>query len=75
METNNPEPLMRCRKYKLLSKQGAFSIPGLVRREPVYCLSGSRHKGGVNMIWAFVWNVETCRSDGKGEIQVEAPQG
>jgi len=24
---------------------------------------------------AFVWNVGTCRSDVKGEIQVEDPRG
>jgi len=29
----------------------------------------------MNMKQAFVWNVGTCRSDVKGEIQVEAPQG
>jgi len=38
---------------------------------PVYCLGGIRHKGGANLIQAFVGNVGTCRSDDKGEIQVE----
>jgi len=28
----------------------------------------------VNLIQAFMCNVETCRSDDKGEIQVEDPQ-
>jgi len=27
----------------------------------------------VNLSQALVWNVGTCRSDGKGETQVEAP--
>jgi hypothetical protein len=29
----------------------------------------------VNLIQALVWNVGTCRSDAKGETQVEATQG
>jgi hypothetical protein len=44
------------------------------RGEPVYCLDGVRHKGGVNLNQALVWNVGTCRSDEKGETQVEDPQ-
>jgi hypothetical protein len=32
------------------------------------------HKGSANLIQALVGNVGTCRSDDKGEIQVEAPQ-
>jgi len=43
------------------------------RREPVYCLDGVRHRSGVNLMQALVWNVGTCRSDGKGETQVEDP--
>ena len=38
---------------------------------PVYCLGDIRHKGSANLIQALVWNVGTCRSDVKGEIQVE----
>jgi hypothetical protein len=75
METSKTEPLMRCRNYKVSSKLGPISIPGLVRGEPVYCPNGDRHKGGVNMVSAFAWNVGTCHSDVKGEIQVEDPQG
>jgi hypothetical protein len=37
------------------------------------CLGGIRHKGGVNLSQALVWNVGTCRPDGKGETQVEDP--
>jgi hypothetical protein len=54
---------------------GPFKLPGQVQGEPVYCLGGVRHKGGVNLIQAFVWNVGTCRPDGKGEAQVEDPRG
>jgi len=41
---------------------------------PVYRLNGIRYGGGVNLIQAFMRNVGTCRSDDKGEIQVEDPQ-
>ena len=34
-------------------------------------MGGIRHKGSANLIQALVWNVGTCRSDDKGEIQVE----
>jgi hypothetical protein len=37
----------------------------------VVSLGGIRHKGSANLIQALVWNVGTCRSDDKGEIQVE----
>jgi hypothetical protein len=37
-------------------------------------LDGVRHAGGVNLNQALVWNVGTCRSDVKGETQVEDPQ-
>ena len=43
--------------------------------EPVYRLNDIRYGGGVNLIQAFfMCNVGTCRSDDKGEIQVEDPQ-
>jgi len=42
---------------------------------PVYRLNGIRYGGGVNLIQAFMCNVGTCRSDGKGETQVEDPRG
>lgn len=37
--------------------------------------SGSRHRGGMNSIQALIRNMRTCRSDAKGEAQVEFPQG
>jgi hypothetical protein len=42
---------------------------------PAYSLNGIRYGGGANLIQAFMDNVGTCRSDDKGEIQVEDPQG
>ena len=39
-----------------------------------YWPDGLRHKDGVNLIQAIMWKVGTCRSDVKGETQVEAPQ-
>ena len=45
---------------------GAIVTPRLAQGKPVYCLGGVRHKGGVNLIRAFAWNVGTRRSDGKG---------
>ncbi len=48
-------------------------IPGSVQRQPAYRLGGVRHKDGMTLIQAFVWNVGTCRLDVKGETQVEAP--
>ena len=48
--------------------------PGQAQREPVYCLGGTRHRDGMNLIQAFVRNVGTCGSDVKGETQVAAPQ-
>ena len=37
--------------------------------------SGSRHRGGMNSVQALIRNMRTCRSDVKGEAQVEAPRG
>ena len=54
---------------------GVSEIPGLAQEKPVYCLGGVRHKGGVNLIQAFAWNLGTCRPDVKGEAQVEDPRG
>ena len=32
----------------------------LTRRRPAFCRSGVRHRGGVNLVEAFAWNVGTC---------------
>ena len=36
-------------------------------------MDGVRHKGGINLILALVWNVGTCCFDVKGEIQDGGP--
>jgi len=57
-----------------MSKPRGFTVSGEVQMEPVYRLNDIRYGGGVNLIQAFMYNVGTCRSDDKGEIQVEDPQ-
>jgi hypothetical protein len=47
--------------------------PGGVQEPPAYCLSGVRHKDGVSVIQAWVWNVGTCRLEAKGDTRVVAP--
>jgi hypothetical protein len=58
-----------------MSKLRGYTVSGQVQKVPVYRLNGIRYGGGVNLIRALVGNVGTCRSDAKGEIQVEDPQG
>ncbi len=41
--------------------------------KPADCPSGVRHKSGVTLIPALVWNVGTCRPGVKGETQVGGP--
>ena len=36
---------------------------------PEACPSGIRHLGGAKPDQALVWNVRTCRSDAKGDVQ------
>ena len=48
---------------------------GRVQRKPVYCLVDVRHIGGVNLVWALMLNVGTCRPDVKGGTQAEDPLG
>jgi len=36
---------------------GSCRSPGQAQGKPVYCLSGVRHKVGINLIQAFVWNM------------------
>jgi hypothetical protein len=51
------------------------SLHSCPHAQTAYRLSGVRHKGGVNLIHALMWNVGNCRPDVKGEAQVEDPQG
>ena len=65
---------MKCRNAKDDVKTGMRRlIRDEFRGRPVYCLSGVRHRGGVSLYWASVWNVGTCRPDVKGEIQSGSP--
>jgi len=67
------EPLKVSKAYGRCQNWGAVVTPGQAQGEPVYCLGGIRHKGGVNLYQALVRNVGTCRPDAKGEAQVVAP--
>lgn len=58
-----------------VSEPGRVVGPGGVHGEPVACVGGARHRGGVNVDQALVRNVGTCRLDDKGEVQGEALQG
>jgi hypothetical protein len=58
-----------------VSKPGRVVGPGGVHEKPVACVGGTRHRGGVTLDRALVWNVGTCRLDEKGEIQGEALRG
>lgn len=57
-----------------MSKAGLLNwLREKLRRRPVCCLSGIRHKGGVSLTEALLGNVRTCGPDAKGEIQVGSP--
>ncbi len=73
-ETSVSEPLTTCRKGLADVKTGGSLVtPGSVWGRPAYCPHGVRHKGGVTLIQALVWNGGTCRSAVKGEAQVGSP--
>jgi hypothetical protein len=75
-ETSNSEPLMRHRKDRDEVKTGLlYRVQDEAWEKPAYCPSDLRCKGGVTLIQAFARNLGTCRFDGKGETQVEDPQG
>ena len=50
METNTVEPLIKCRKRRNVIKTRGVVNLGKVWKVPVYCPSGSRHRGDVNSI-------------------------
>ncbi len=53
----------RVESVATMSKPGRVVGPGQVQREPAAWLGGIRHRGGVNLNQALVWNVGTCRLD------------
>ncbi|MBP2449437.1 hypothetical protein JOH51_006945 [Rhizobium leguminosarum] len=73
-ETSESEPLMKCRKRMDDVETGGKSLTrDQSGGRPDCCPDGIRHEGGVTLGQALVWNVETCRPDAKGEIQVGGP--
>ena len=65
----------RVESVGMVSKPGRVGGPGRVHEKPVVCVGGIRHRGGMTLDQALVWNVKTCRLDAKGEIQGDDPQG
>ena len=57
----------------MMSKPGRVINPGPVQGESAARLGDIRHRGGVTLTQAFVWNVGTCRLDAKGDIQMGSP--
>lgn len=73
-EATEKEPLKKCRKRTEDVKTGRMWLArDKLEMHLVYCFNGIRHKGGVNCIEALTRNIGTCRSDAKGEIQMETP--
>ena len=73
-KANESEPLMSCRKVKDVIETGLlYRVRDRVWGEPVYCPDGGRQKGGASLVWAFMRNVGTWRSDAKGQVEVEDP--
>jgi hypothetical protein len=73
-KTSESEPLMTCRDVSTMTpKPGGVVGPGRAQRKPVYRLGGVRHEGGVSLDQASMWNVGTCRPDGKGGTQAGRP--
>ena len=58
-----------------MSKPGRVASPGPVQGESAARLGDIRHKGGVTLPQAFVWNVGTCRLDVKRDVQGRNPKG
>ena len=74
-ETSASEPLMKCRKVQDDVENRWNSLtwdePG---GRPDFCPDDIRHEGGVTLNQASAWNMGTCRSDAKGEIQAGGPR-
>ena len=78
-EMNASEPLMRCRngvRYcQNQTRKRKFGISLDVNWHNRQREGGIRHRRGMNSRQALIRNTRTCRSDVKGEAQVETPQG
>ena len=65
---------MKCRKVQDDVETGGNSLTrDKSGGRPDFCPGGIRHKGGVTLNQAFVWNAGTCRFDVKGETQTGGP--
>jgi len=47
------------KRYKCCQNRKLRVFRDKIQEKPVYCLSGNRHKDGVNIFQAYVWNVGT----------------
>jgi hypothetical protein len=75
-KTNVSEPLTTCRKRRDAIETGLLLlVRDKARKMPADWPSDDRHKDGVIPVQGLVRNMGTYRLDGKGEIQVEDPQG
>ena len=73
-EMSESELLMKCREDENDVKTSVYSSRwDKSKGNLVTGLDDVRHKGSMNLIQALVWNVRTCRSSVKGEIQVGTP--
>ena len=73
-KTSVSEPLMTCRNRPDGVRTGDECRPWeefgrSLKPGPI----GTRLVGGVSPYQALVWNVGTCRSDAKGDVQVGSP--
>ena len=71
-QTNASEPLRTCRKAKVSSKPEFQIRPGRSSGEAFDRPSGDRHRGGVSLVEATVWNGEP-RVDAKGALRTWRP--
>jgi hypothetical protein len=69
---NESKPLMKCREVINGVKTGRQSLARDKSREYLIIdLGGVRHEGGMIFTQASIRNVGTCRSDAKGEAQMD----
>jgi len=58
-----------------MSKPGYRHYSGTSQtKKAEFWFGGIRHRGGVTIVQALMWNWGNCRSDVKGAVRVENPQ-
>lgn len=71
---NESKPSMRCRNHNSIVKTRIrVDARNELKGRPVYCLGGDRHRGGMNLVQAFVWNVGTRSLVLREKREVEDP--